>query len=99
MEKKKAKRGRPKQERLPGEEFQVEKHPDVATAAEAYADVRDKRMKLTEKEIDARSNVVDLMKKHKLTKWRDPDSDLIVELEEQDAKLKVKRAKEPEAEE
>lgn len=38
--------------------------PDIEDAAEAYVTVRDKRMALTEKEIAARTNLIDVVKGH-----------------------------------
>jgi hypothetical protein len=47
--------------------------PAVEDAAEKYIDVRDKRMSLTEKEVDARAVLVHEMQKEKLTSYRFDD--------------------------
>lgn len=54
---------RAKQQQLPGtEDHRLE---DLHSAAEAYVDVRDERMALTEKEVERRDEVRTLMLKHK----------------------------------
>lgn len=55
-------------------------YPDVEEAAEAYRDVRDQRMELTDKECDAKAVLHDRMKKHKLKAYRLPNSEHVAEL-------------------
>jgi hypothetical protein len=66
---------------------------EVEAAAEAYVEVRDERMKLTEKEVEARDTLVRVMEKHKLDVYRDENVDppLLVTLEPGVAKVKVRR--------
>jgi hypothetical protein len=70
---------------------------EVSEAAESYENIRDKRMKLTEQESEANTNLVTVMRKHKLKAYRDDNFDppLMVELAAKDAtiKAKVKREK------
>lgn len=47
---------------IPGTERPVIKA--IETAAEAYVDLRDKRMSLLEKEIQAKENLINVMMKH-----------------------------------
>jgi hypothetical protein len=42
---------------------------ELDDAAESYVDVRNKRMKLTTKEIEAHGQLLEIMKKHKLTHY------------------------------
>lgn len=43
---------------------------EIDKAAEAYVDIRDKRMKLTVKEVEAQATLVAAMQKHKLEAYR-----------------------------
>lgn len=61
----------PKQSELPGTERPVIK--EIEEAAEAYVSVRDKRMTLTEKEIVAKTNLIQVVQKH--AKELTPDGD------------------------
>jgi hypothetical protein len=73
---------------------------EVDTAAEAYVEARDERMKLTDRESDAKEALVSVMKKHKLDVYRDENSTprLIVTLVPGNDKVKVTRAKDEEEE-
>ena len=69
---------------------------ELDKAAEAYVEVRNERMELTGREVEARGRLVACMQKHALTVYRvDADEPLIVTLED-DVKVKVKKAKAPE---
>lgn len=48
---------------------------EIDHAAEAYVDVRDKRMKLTTKEVEAQAALVAAMQKHGLTVYRCTSTD------------------------
>jgi hypothetical protein len=61
----------PKQKELPGIERQKVKA--IEDAADDYVAVRDKRMALTEKEVEAREVLLALMDKHGLTNYRYDD--------------------------
>ncbi len=43
---------------------------EIDRAAEAYVDIRDKRMKLTTKEVEAQATLVAAMQKHNLQVYR-----------------------------
>jgi hypothetical protein len=62
-----------KQLKIPGTETKSIK--EIDDAAESYIIERDKRMKLTKKEVDAKVTLIEVMKKHKLTVYKDDDSD------------------------
>lgn len=83
-----------KQQRIPGTEGKSIK--EIDDAAEHYVEQRDKRMKLTEKEVEAKKSLADVMAKHKLAIYRDDSASppLVVMLTEGDAKIKVTRADE-----
>ena len=86
-----------KQEELPGVEGEgvsPVKIKEIEVAADNYVEVRDKRMKLTEKEIASRDVVVSLMKKHNISKYVYDDHQIV--LEHGADKVKV-RAYDPEA--
>lgn len=78
-----------KKQALPTMENQV--HPDITAAAEEYVKIRDKRMKLTQQEVDRREVLRDVMAKHKLEVYEDVDVGLRVEIVNGDSKVKVKR--------
>lgn len=83
-------RRRSRQVRIPGTEGPS--FPDIDRAAEEYVEIRDERMALTEREVDARGRVINAMKEHKLhAYWSD---DFIVELVDADARVKVRKDKE-----
>lgn len=65
---------------------------DVDEAAEAYVEVRDKRMALTKKEAEKKSALIEVMKKHNLTAYEDLDADpqLLVTVIEGKVDVKVK---------
>lgn len=80
-----------KQTTIPGTERKT--HADVAKAAEAYVDARDKRMALTKKEVETKAALAAAMRKHKLETYvvEGDDEDLEVTFEQGEEKLKVKR--------
>lgn len=71
----------------------------MVKAAEAYVEVRDERMELTEEEGKLNAALVEVMKKHGLDRYRDPDSDVLVTLEQGATKAKVKKVKAKDEEE
>lgn len=73
---------------------------EVNDAAEAYVEARDKRMKLTEKETEAKEALIAVMKKHDLTVYKDDEANppLVVTLVPGKDNVKVAEA-EVEAEE
>jgi hypothetical protein len=69
---------------------------EVNAAAEGYVEARDERMKRTETEVEARTALVAVMKKHSLTVYRDDEASpaLLVTLTPGEDKVKVTRAEE-----
>ena len=82
---------RKKQGTIPGTERTV--HADITAAAEAYVEVRDERMEMTENEVEANAKLVAAMKKHDLTEYIDEDAELKVTLPEKQVKAKVSKIK------
>lgn len=80
---------RPKQEHLPT--LEPPRITALDEATEAYQDVKDRRMKLTEKEVAATAALIGLMQQHQLNAYKTSDGECTVTLEEE-AKVKVKRA-------
>jgi hypothetical protein len=80
-----------KQLKIPGTEGETIK--ELNDAAEAYVTERDKRMKLTEKEVAAKDTLINVMKNHKLSVYKDDDADppLIITLTAGKDQLKVTR--------
>ena len=66
---------------------------EVDDAAEQYVKERDKRMTMTEKEVEAKQALIDVMRKHKLTVYKDDNVDppLIVTLADGKPVVKVTR--------
>jgi hypothetical protein len=87
----------PKQQEIPGTE--APKIKEIEEAAESYVAIRDKRMALTEKEIVAKANLVQVVQSHvkELDKNEDGEpcyryDDLIVILKAGRPGVKVKHA-------
>lgn len=80
-----------KQTSIPGTE--PKSITEVDTAAEAYVEARDERMALTEKEVEAKGNLLRVMEKHDLTTYRDESADppLLVIVVPGESKVKVRR--------
>jgi hypothetical protein len=64
---------------------------EIEAAAEAYVDARDKRMRLTEKEVEAKTTLIEVMRKHKRTVYRDDNAapPLLITLKEGAVSVKV----------
>lgn len=62
-----------KQTLIPGTEQKSIK--EIDDAAEAYVEIRDKRMALTKKEVEAQATLVAAMAKHNLTAYRCTSTD------------------------
>lgn len=79
---------------MPDDSFST-KHKDVAKSADAYVAARDERMEGTRIEVAAKEELIKLMQQHKLKIYRDPDSDVVVELKltPESIDVKVKQAK------
>ena len=77
-----------KQMKIPGTERKTIKALEVA--AEKYQELKEKRMAALTKEIAAKGELLELMRKHEQTTYRCDENDLLVELVEGESKLKVK---------
>lgn len=66
---------------------------EIEAAAESYVDVRDKRMKLTTKEVEAKATLIEVMRRNKRTVYRDDNASppLLITLKEGAASVKVTR--------
>lgn len=83
----------PKQGRLPGTEDP--KIQEIHEAAEAYVDVRDKRIALSQKEGEVKKDLLAVLHKHKKKTYHfeDDDESLDIEIVPEGEKLKVRRQK------
>lgn len=77
-----------KQQVIPGTKSRAIR--EIDDAAEAYLDVRDKRQRMTEQEVEKRSALEGVMRRHKLREYRSDDAGLSVTLVGQE-KAKVRR--------
>lgn len=89
----KPKKKRPKQQHLPGEGMSPPAIPAIDRAVEAYVEVRDERMKLTEKEVETRDELANQMAKHDLKRYQSDGYDVNLL-----PKVKVTRHKDPKPE-
>jgi hypothetical protein len=71
---------------------------ELDDAAEAYVDARDKRIERTEKETEAKEALIEVMKKHELSVYRDDTASppLVVTLVPGKDNVKVSRAEDEE---
>ncbi len=79
---------RSKQRPLPGMERAVAK--DVEEAADAFVNIRDRRLALSEKETEAQATLLAAMKAHRLQSYRYDENLVVVDSKE---KVRVKNAK------
>jgi hypothetical protein len=86
---------RPRQARIKGTE--PAQHLDIVEAAERYIEIRDERMELTEREIEANTALVAAMERHGLTDYVDEEAEIHVIIPATKAKAKVRRHKAPQA--
>lgn len=84
-----------KQQDLP--EVGDKKFPDLHNAAERYADVRDERMTLTEKEVALKAELLELMHKHKKTSYVCDGVEITIVNAEEKVKVKIHGKEEDEA--
>lgn len=89
-----AKKG--KQTKIPGTE-RADICEDIEKAAAAYVEVRDARMELTKKEVDAQAKLLVAMKANRLSRYRCEREDLEVEIVPENEKAKVRKVAPPEA--
>jgi hypothetical protein len=85
-----AARGRkPKSQALPGmEDHAIKALEDVA---ESYAEIRDQRMELTQREHELKSNALKLMHRYDKTIYRHNGVEITVVVGEEDVKVRVKK--------
>jgi hypothetical protein len=82
--------GRPRDRDLPG----MEDHgiPALEEVAAAYADVRDRRMALTEEEADLKQTALALMRQYDKTVYRHEGIEIRIVAGEDDVKVKIRKA-------
>lgn len=81
---------------LPGmEDRKIEALQDAALS---YAKIRDKRQKLTLQEVELKTDLLKLMKKHKKTEYDYEDVHIEIVTEDEHVKVRIKKAKEDEEE-
>jgi len=81
-----------KQKDLPG--MSDRKIPELHAAAEAYVQVRDERMELTKREVEAKERVLKLMHENRKKEYRYEDVTIIIVPEAETVKVKLKKAEE-----
>lgn len=86
-----------KQQSLPGMEDTA--IPEIENAAEAYAEIRDRRMALTKQETEARDTVLSAMKKHGKRTYRHGEIDAEITVEQEKLKVKIHKLTEGDQEE
>ena len=81
-----------RQQKIPGTERT--KHADIEKAADHYAEIRDERMELTEREGKAQESRLAAMKKHGIESYKLDDGREVF-VEHGDDKVKVRKPKAP----
>ncbi|MEW6212722.1 MAG: hypothetical protein AB1631_30635 [Acidobacteriota bacterium] len=79
------------QQNLPEMEDSKRRIPAIHNAAEKYVTARDERMALTEKEVETKKHLREVMRKYDLTHYQYEDLEVTIEVAEE--KIKVKKAK------
>jgi hypothetical protein len=86
------KKPRRRQPALPG--LEAPKHPDVDAAADAFVEVRDERMGLTSREVEARDALIAVMKTHGLSVYRiETDEGALLVTVTDESKVTVRKEK------
>lgn len=88
------KKSKPKQKDLPG--MEERRIPELHTAAENYAEVRDERMILTKKEVELKDELLGMMKKHGKESYKFDDVEIKVVHEKEKVKVKIHKEAAPE---
>ena len=65
---------------------------DLHTAAESYADIRERRQALTTEEVALKRTILALMHKHKLTHYAYTEVEITLVPEEETVKVKIRRS-------
>jgi hypothetical protein len=82
----------PRQARLPGvDDPEIE---ELESAAEEYVDVRDRRMALTEEEVELKGELLKLMHEHNKTKYVHNGTEIRVVAKDETVKVKIKKKEE-----
>lgn len=92
VESKKKKRGRPRQLALPGTENSALK--DLEETAHEYADIRDERIDLNQREADLKDKLSKLMKKHGKKDYVHAEVEIHIQPEGETVKVKIHKDKE-----
>ena len=81
----------PKQEEMPieGEGVSKPKIKAIDRAADKYVEIRDERMALTDKEIDAKAVLLNAMHEHGLTEYQYGDMKVVVKPGKENVKVKT----------
>jgi hypothetical protein len=82
--------GRPKSQALPGLEDHAIK--PLEEAAEHYAEIRDQRMELTQREHELKIHALKLMRKYEKTIYRHNGVEITLVHGEDDVRVRVKKA-------
>ena len=82
------KRRIPRQQIIPG--VGDEKIAAIENAALDYAEVRDERMALSQKEVDLKGKLLDLMHAKKLKEYKRANISVVVKMEQETVKVSVK---------
>jgi hypothetical protein len=90
------KRGRPRQQDLPGTEDRAIK--PLEEAAQDYATIRDQRMALNAEEVGLKAKLLRLMKKHGKQAYHRDGVSIEIVTEEETVKVRVKKLEDPDAE-
>ena len=77
-----------KQTDLPG--MEERRIPDLHSAAERYAEVRDERMELTKAEVEQKQRLIELMHKHEKQEYRFDDVEIKLVVEKEKVKVKIR---------
>lgn len=85
---------RPRQPDLPGMESRM--YADLHEEARQYAEIRDERMELNEREAKLKERVLNLMHEHGLKVYRYEEVEILIEPGEENVKVRIKREKEKE---
>jgi hypothetical protein len=85
----KPKRGRPRQQDLPGTEDRAIK--PLEDIAESYADCRDRRMELTKEETELKAHAITLMHKFGKTIYRHNGIEIRLKPGEEDVTVRIKK--------
>jgi hypothetical protein len=87
------KEDRPEQNELPGIEKKIK---EIHEKGLQYAAVRDERMQLTQQEVKLQGELLELMKKHELTRYQVEDVEMEIVPVKERVKVRIKKDEEEE---